>query len=303
VPIHPVTVNSSLIDRRPATNRQFKNFVKATGHYREGELSDGFFLECRRRAGGRIHGRGDRTSTAARLAGGIHKRGAKDMIGAVTGLVTLLLALVLGLLIWTAFGVYSTQKASIQTMALNDLRFDAALQEFGPEAEEGRKLLMSGIEHTVVQIWGGEHGSDFVTKNYRHAISSLKERQVFLNSLQPSSDKQRAAQAEALQDASAIGQARLQMTLALVDPVNYSLLCVVVAWATCLFCGYGLLAKRHPMSYIVLALGALAIASALEVMIDLSDPYSGLFQVSPHPLTDVLRAISSEVPPDGRAAR
>jgi hypothetical protein len=48
------------------------------------------------------------------------------MVGAVTGLVTLLLALVLGLLIWTAFGVCSTQKASIQPMAINDLKFDAA---------------------------------------------------------------------------------------------------------------------------------------------------------------------------------
>src|SRR5277367_4709000 len=70
--------------------------------------------------------------------------GARDMIGAVTGLVTLLLALVLGLLIWTAFGVFSAQKASIQTTALYDLRFDDALEEFGPEAAEGRKLLRSG---------------------------------------------------------------------------------------------------------------------------------------------------------------
>ena len=82
--------------------------------------------------------------------------GARDMIGAVTGLVTLLLALVLGLLIWTAFGVYSTQKASIQTTALYDLKFDAALVDFGPEAAEGRKILRSGIERTIAQIWGGE---------------------------------------------------------------------------------------------------------------------------------------------------
>ena len=75
--------------------------------------------------------------------------------------------------------------------------------------------------------------------------------------------------------------------------MNYTLLGVVVAWATCLFCGYGLLAKRHPMSYIVLAVGALAIASALEVIVDLSDPYSGLFRVSPHPLTDVLKAMDA----------
>src|SRR5271154_5906123 len=78
--------------------------------------------------------------------------GARDMIGAVTGLVTLLLALVLGLLIWTAFGVYSTQKASLQTMALNDLRLDAALAEFGPETAEGHKILRSGIERTIAQI-------------------------------------------------------------------------------------------------------------------------------------------------------
>ena len=219
--------------------------------------------------------------------------GARDMIGAVTGLVTLLLALVLGLLVWTAFGVYSTQKTSIQTVAIYDLKFDAALNEYGPEAAEGRKILRSGIERTIAQTWGGGNDGDFVTKNYRYAVSSLTEREAFLNSLQPSSDKQKAAKAEALQDASAIGQARLQMALALVDPVNYALLSIVVFWATCLFCGYGLLAKRHPMSYITLAVGALAIASSLEVIVDLSDPYSGLFQVSPHPLTDVLKAMDA----------
>jgi hypothetical protein len=229
--------------------------------------------------------------------------GARDMIGAVTGLVTLLLALVLGLLIWTAFGVYSTQKTSIQSVAIYDLKFDAALNDYGPEAAEGRNILRSGIRRTIAQTWGGGHDGDFVTKNYRYALSSMKEREAYLNSLQPKSDKQKAAQTEALQDASTIGQARLQMALALIDPVNYPLLCIVVAWATCLFCGYGLMAKHHPMSYIVLAIGALAIASALEVIIDLSDPYSGLFQVSPHALTDVLNAIGGDVPAAPDVAR
>jgi hypothetical protein len=98
---------------------------------------------------------------------------------------------------------------------------------------------------------------------------------------------------EALAAASAIGQDRLQMALALVDPVNYSLLGIVVTWAACLFCGYGLLAKGHPMSYITLLVGGLAIASALEIIVDLSDPYSGLFRISPHPLTDALKAINA----------
>ena len=60
--------------------------------------------------------------------------GPRDMTGAVVGLMTLLVALVLGLLIWTAYGVYSTQKGSVQTLAITDLKLDEAFQDYGPEA-------------------------------------------------------------------------------------------------------------------------------------------------------------------------
>jgi hypothetical protein len=42
------------------------------------------------------------------------------------------------------------------------------------------------------------------------------------------------------------------------------------------------------MSVIVLAVGALAVASALYMIEDLSSPYSGLFRASPAPLEQVL---------------
>ena len=67
------------------------------------------------------------------------------MTGAVVGLMTLLLALVLGLLIWTAYGVFSAQKASVQTLAITDLKFDQAFQDYGPEAAEGHRILTEGI--------------------------------------------------------------------------------------------------------------------------------------------------------------
>ena len=37
-PVHRVTVDSFLIDRTPVTNRQFKDFVKATGHVTFAEI-------------------------------------------------------------------------------------------------------------------------------------------------------------------------------------------------------------------------------------------------------------------------
>ena len=67
--------------------------------------------------------------------------GAKDMIGAVVGLLTLLSALVLGLLIWTAYGVYAGQNVAIQTLAAKVLQFDVALSDYGAEANHARTQL------------------------------------------------------------------------------------------------------------------------------------------------------------------
>ena len=65
----------------------------------------------------------------------------KDMVGAVVGLFTLLSALVLGLLIWTAYGVYAGQNVAIQTLAAKVLQLDLALSDYGPGANDARAQL------------------------------------------------------------------------------------------------------------------------------------------------------------------
>ena len=225
--------------------------------------------------------------------------GPRDMTGAVVGLMTLLLALVLGLLIWTAYGVFSTQKASVQTLAITDLKLDEAFQDYGPEAAEGHRILREGIKNTIAEIWGGSDDEEAVIHRFGYARANLKARTALLNTLQPASDQQTAAKTEATQAAVAIDQTLAQMTLALVDPIAYSLISIVVAWAAFLFCGYGLLSKRHPMSYVVLVVGAMGIASAIYIIADLSSPFSGVFVVSPAPLVDVLKVVEAAAAPAG----
>jgi hypothetical protein len=45
----------------------------------------------------------------------------------------------------------------------------------------------------------------------------------------------------------------------------------------------------------------LAISSAIYVIADLSSPYSGLFEVSPAPITNVLEAVEAATRPAGGA--
>jgi len=221
--------------------------------------------------------------------------GAKDMIGAVVGLLTLLSALVLGLLIWTAYGVYAGQNAAIQTLAAKVLQLDIALSDYGPEASGARTQLRQGLGKTIDEVWGrNESDANFAANNFAAAIHNLRDRAAALDALQPSTDAQTRALATAKATVESIGQSRLQMSFALASPVSIPLVVIVAAWATLLFFGYGLLAGGEVASLLAVALGALAVASAALMILDLSSPYSGIFRASSAPLEQVLAVMGKE---------
>jgi uncharacterized membrane protein YfcA len=70
-----------------------------------------------------------------------HLADAKSAITTIQGLVGLLLALVLGLLVWTSYGVYSQQQSEAHTLGSQVLQLDLALERYGPAADRGRELL------------------------------------------------------------------------------------------------------------------------------------------------------------------
>lgn len=221
--------------------------------------------------------------------------GPRDMIGAVVGLLTLLSALVLGLLIWTAYGVYAGQNLAVQTIAAKVLQLDLALADYGPDATPLRAKVRQNLAKTIDDVWGAkESDATFVAKNFSAAVESLRNREKALAELQPSTDAEKQALASANATVAAIAQSRLQMSFALSNPVSYPLILTVVAWAMALFCGYGLMSKGNPMSIACGAVGAIAIASAVYLILDLSDPYSGAFGTSPAPLQQVLAVMGKE---------
>ena len=219
----------------------------------------------------------------------------RDMIGAVVGLLTLLCALVTGLLIWTAYGVYAGQNIAIQGLAAKVLQLDLALAEYGPETKAERANLREGLAKSIDQTWGSnESDSNFAANNFKAAIKVMRDRQKALDSLQPATDEQKQALAAARSTVDLLGLSRMQMSFALSDPVSYPTLLTVVAWVSLLFCGFGLMSRGNVMSVVVMAVGVLAIASAVLLILDLSNPYSGVFRASPTPLKQVLAVIGKE---------
>jgi hypothetical protein len=218
----------------------------------------------------------------------------RDAVASVVGLLTLLCALVLGLLIWTAYGVYSNQNATIQNYALRVLLEDLALADYGPEAQPARDGLRDRLQNTLKELWGPRFTDDFVTVNYRATISTMRGGQFYLDTLEPSTETQKAALAAAIQARAASAQMRIQMALALTNPVSYPLMAIVVAWVTVLLCGYGFMSRINPVSIVALALGALAVSSAVYTIKELSDPYGGPFKASSAPTNRLIEDISNQ---------
>ena len=219
----------------------------------------------------------------------------KDMVGAVVGLFTLLSALVLGLLIWTAYGVYAGQNVAIQTLAAKVLQLDLALADYGPEAKDVRAQLRQGLGKTIDEVWGSnESDANFVANNFAAAIHNLRSRDASLAALHPSTDAETQALAAAKATVESIEQSRLQMSFALAAPISIPLIVIVVAWATLLFFGYGLMSGGDATPFVAVAVGALAVASAAFLILELSSPYSGIFRASSAPLEQVLAVMGKE---------
>jgi hypothetical protein len=81
--------------------------------------------------------------------------GSKDMILAVIGLLTLLLALVLGTLVGNTYAFFAGQKAELESMASRAILVDQALAEYGPEAQPVRNQMKQALDQSHNLFWRG----------------------------------------------------------------------------------------------------------------------------------------------------
>ena len=213
----------------------------------------------------------------------------RDMIGAVVGLFTLLSALVLGLLIWTAYGVYAGQSIAIQGLAGKIVQLDQALIDYGPDAAQVRKTLHRRMDDTITEVWGTRAGdAKFAADNFAAAVSVGKVKEQIASTLDPKTETQKQALATVLQTLDSIAQTRMKMSLALADPVCYPVVLIVVGWTMFLFFGFGITGRANVTSTLAVAVGACAVGTAFLLILGLSNPYSGVFRASPQALVQVL---------------
>ena len=88
------------------------------------------------------------------------------------------------------------------------------------------------------------------------------------------------------------------MSRQFVNPVPELLLIMVQIWTALLFLGFGMMSNPSIISVLANAAGAFAISSAIFLIIEFSEPYSGLFRISSAGIDKVIAELAANAPPD-----
>jgi hypothetical protein len=218
--------------------------------------------------------------------------GSRDMIGAVIGLLSLLLALVLGTLVGSACAFFASQKADIESLCARSLELDLAFRQFGPETQPLRQALRDSMQEALDAIRGDSAAYErhFELGGY---MSKFERWNQTLSSLTPRSAAQTALISSIGASSAAFQQTRLLMSLQLMSPISWPLIVIVVSWAMLLFFGFGVTSGLNPTSLGALAFGSFAVASAIFLILELNQPFSGHFRVPSAPIERAIAALGS----------
>lgn len=213
---------------------------------------------------------------------------AKDTVKLAMGLVATMTALVLGLLVASAKSSYDTQRSEVIQMAAKIAFLNRLLTAYGPEAAAARDQLGRAVDAYVAHLWpdtpqGPSLGIPPDVVNGQTTYSALQH-------LSPTNDLQRAAKAQALQNATDIGQMRWLLYEQSGSSISKPLLLVVIAWLAFIFLSFGLFAPGNATVISALMVAALSVAGSIFLILELDRPFSGMIEISSDPLRHAMHS-------------
>ena len=212
---------------------------------------------------------------------------SREVVKLVMGLIATMAALVLSLLVASGNSSYETQQTEVQSLSTNIILLDRVLSFYGPEANEPRALLRQGVAEIHDRIWASS-GPQSGNLNPRETKTVANAFIASIGKLSPKTDSQTALKAQALQVSESLGQVRLLMYEQSASSLSWPFLTVLVFWIVVLFVGFGLYARFNVTILAVLTIGALSVASAIFLILELHQPYYGIMRISDTPVREAL---------------
>ena len=215
----------------------------------------------------------------------------RDVVKLVMGLVATMSALVLGLLVASANTSHQQQATELANLSANIIMLDQTLALYGPDAQALRDGLSQDIRRTHDTIWSST-GVRPENLNSAELQRVSRAARAHMSGLPAKNESEQQLKSRALSLADSIAKSRLLMFENSGSQIPWPFLVVLIFWITVLFFGFGLLSRFNWTVAAALFLGSLSFAGAIFLILELSEPYHGILQVSDAPLRNAIAQLN-----------
>ena len=215
---------------------------------------------------------------------------AKDVVRLGTGLIGTIAALVLGLLIASAKSSYDTQSGEVDRMTVDIIVLDQLLVQYGPDARRARELLRSAVGPLADRIWRESSAAPAEGRPFEAtAVGETAFAEIL--ALRADSDPQRSLKARAIEVSNDLAQTRLLLFGQSGASIPLPFLAVLVFWLAIIFSSFSLFSPVNPTLLGALFVFACSASGAIFLILELSQPFTGLMQISSAALRHALPAL------------
>jgi hypothetical protein len=213
---------------------------------------------------------------------------SKDVVKLAIGIVGSMTALVLGLLVASAKNSFDTQRNGVAQLAAYIIMLDRTLAHYGPEAQATREQLHASVADMVQRTWPDENPVSGQTQPHGGTEGRYEGFFERIQELTPKNDAQRSLQTQAMKIATDTAQTRWLLFSQRGSSIPTSFLVVMVFWLSIILGSFGLFAPHNGMAVVALLVSALAVSSALFLILELDRPFEGMIQISSAPIRNAM---------------
>jgi hypothetical protein len=210
---------------------------------------------------------------------------SQDVVRLGVGLIATIAALVLGLLIAAAKGSFDTQSGQVKQITADIILLDALLEQYGPEAQPIRVEMRSVIGPLADRLWH-EKAADAARPFARDA--KTESAYIAIQALSPRNDLQRSLQSRAAQISTDLAQTRLLLFAESDSAIPAPFIAILAFWLIIIFASFSLFAALNVTVFAFLSLFALSASCAIFLILELSQPFTGLLMIPSAPLRNAL---------------
>ncbi len=224
-----------------------------------------------------------------------------QLVQLIMGMLITFAALVLGLMTASARNHFDSVTNDIRGYAADLIQLDVSFREYGADMDFARRNMRAYTAAAISTTWpdeikptGDYYPKDIPAENNQEKLEDFRLGDMLhateqkVRQTTPHDVFHQSLLNVCLTQFDRLIQARWKLIEEGHGSISLPFFSMLTLWLMIIFLSFGLVAPRNALALVTITLGALSIASAIYVIVDLDTPFTGPIVVASQPMREAL---------------